>query len=144
MEWWYWILLGLALPALELLLPSGFYLLFFGLAALCVGALVGIGLTQALWLQWVLFSALSIVSLLFFRGPFLARIKSKERAQYIVDSMVGEIAIPLDDLSPGGTGKAELHGSAWTARNSGDSSLTKGQRSRVVRVDGLTLWIRAE
>jgi hypothetical protein len=144
MEWWYWILLGLALPALELLVPSGFYLLFFGLAALCVGALVSLGLTQALWLQWVLFSALSIVSLLFFRGPFLARIKSKERAQYIVDSMVGEIAIPLDDLSPGGTGKAELHGTAWTARNSGETTLTKGQRSRVLRVEGLTLWITAE
>ena len=144
MEWWLWILLGLTLLALELLAPSGFYLLFFGLAALCLGALVGLGLTQAVWLQWVLFSALSIVSLLFFRGPLLARIKSRERAQYLVDSMVGEIAIALDDLSPGGTGKAELHGTAWTARNSGETVLTKGQRSRVVRIDGLTLWITAE
>ena len=144
MVWWYWILLGLALPALELLVPSGFYLLFLGLAALCVGALVGLGLAQTSWLQWVLFSALSVVSLLFFRGPFLARIKSKERAQYLVDSMVGEIALPLDDLPPGGTGKAELHGTAWTACNSGETVLTKGQRSRVLRVDGLTLWITAE
>ena len=144
MEWWYWILLGLALPALELIAPSGFYLLFFGLAALCVGTLVGLGFTQAIWLQWVLFSALSVVSLLFFRGPLLERIKSRERAQYIVDSMVGEIAIPLEDLSPGGIGKAELHGTTWTARNNSDASLTKGQRSRVVRVDGLTLWIAPE
>ena len=144
MPWWYWILLGLALPALELLVPSGFYLMFFGLAALCVGALVAPGLLHAVWLQWVVFSALSIVSLLFFRGPLLARIKSRERAQYVVDSLIGETAIPLDDLSPGSTGKAEVHGTPWTARNSGDSSLTKGQRSRVVHVDGLTLWITAE
>ena len=144
MPWWSWILLGLALPALELLVPSGFYLMFFGLAALCVGALVALGFTQAIWLQWVLFSALSVVSLLFFRGPLLARFKYKERAQYLVDSLVGETATTLEDLPPGGTGKAELHGTAWTARNSGDVSLTKGQRSRVVRVDGLTLWITAE
>jgi membrane protein implicated in regulation of membrane protease activity len=144
MPWWSWILLGLALPALELLVPSGFYLMFFGLAALCVGALVALDLIHAIWLQWVLFSALSIVALLFFRGPLLARFKYKERAQYLVDSLVGEIATTLEDLPPGGTGKAELHGTAWTARNSGDSPLTKGQRSRVVRVDGLTLWIMAE
>ncbi|HEY3198668.1 MAG TPA: NfeD family protein [Nitrospirales bacterium] len=144
MPWWYWILLGLALPALELLVPSGFYLMFFGLGALCVGTLVALGLTEAVWLQWVLFSALSVIALLFFRGPLLARFKYKERAQYLVDSLIGEIAIPLEDLPAGSTGKAELHGTTWTARNGGDSSLTMGQRSRVVRVEGLTLWITAE
>ena len=32
-----------------------------------------------------------------------------------MDSMAGESAIPLEDLVPGGTGKAELRGTTWTA-----------------------------
>jgi len=41
-------------------------------------------------------------------------------------------------------GKAELRGTAWTAHNVDARPLVKGQRGRVVRVDGLTLDIRAE
>lgn len=144
MAWWYWVLMGLGLLGLEILTPGGFYLLFFGLAALAVGGLAGLGAAEPTWLQWLLFSALSIVSLLFFRNPLLARIKSVERRGPAVDTMVGEVAVPLDDLAPGGTGKAELRGAAWTVHNAGPDGITKGQRSRVERVDGLTLWIRAE
>jgi len=141
MQWWYWILLGLILLGLELVAPSGFYLMFLGLASLSVGTLVALGMAKAIWLQWVLFSGLSVVALLFFRGPLLARFKYKERPHAAVDSLLGEIAIPLEDVAPGSTGKAELHGTAWTVLNNGDSLLVKGQRTRVVRVDGLTLWI---
>jgi inner membrane protein len=134
-------LLGLVLLGLELVAPSGFYLMFLGLAALCVGTLVALAMAKAIWLQWVLFSGLSVVALLFFRGPLLTRFKYRERPHAAVDSLLGEIAVPLEDVAPGSTGKAELHGTAWTVLNSGDSLLLKGQRTRVVRVDGLTLWI---
>ena len=58
-----------------------------------------------------------------------------------MDSMVGEVATVLEDLPVQAAGKAELRGSTWTVRNVGESPLTKGQRSQVIRVDGLTLWI---
>ena len=141
MEWWYWMLLGLVLLGLELVAPSGFYLMFLGLAALSVGMLVALGMAKAVWLQWVLFSGLSVVALLFFRGPLLAWFKYKERPHATVDPLLGEIAIPLEDVAPGSTGKAELHGTSWTVINSGEGILMKGQRTRVVRVDGFTLWI---
>ena len=144
MTWWSWLLVGLVLMASEMMTPGGFYLMFFGLAALVVGAVTGLGLDIPTWLQWVLFSVLSIASLLIFRGPLLARMKAAEPARTEVDSLVGEIATVLEDLSPGGLGKAELRGSTWTARNAGSENLTKGQRSRVERVDGLTIWITGE
>ena len=61
-----------------------------------------------------------------------------------VDSMVGESAILLEDLAPGGTGKAELHGTTWTAHNAGQALVKKDQRCKVERVEGLALWIAAE
>jgi membrane protein implicated in regulation of membrane protease activity len=132
------------LLGVEIMTPGGFYLLFFGSAALVIGAIVGLGVIETVWVQWLLFSLLSIVSLLLFRGPLLAKIKSHEREGQAVDSLVGEVAILLEDLSPGKIGKAELRGTAWNVRNAGKASLTKGQRSRVERVEGLTLWIKAD
>jgi membrane protein implicated in regulation of membrane protease activity len=60
----------------------------------------------------------------------------------VVDALEGETAIVLDDLAPGAVGKAELRGTSWTAQNAGAAALSRGQRCRVVRVEGLTLFIR--
>ena len=144
MLWWLWMLLGLALVVLEVLTPGGFFALFFGIGALLVGALDGLGVGGPDWLQWLLFSVFSIVSLLLFRGPLFARLKSWGRKTNGVDTLVGEVATLLEDLPADAIGKVELRGTAWSARNEERQSLHKGQRCRVQRVDGLTLWIRAE
>lgn len=142
MAWWYWLLMGLVLAAAEAILPGGFYLLFFGIAALVVGALVGVGIVQTEWLEWLLFSILTVVLLLLFRGPLLRT--TKRVPSHTVNTLVGESTIVLDDLLPGHTGKAELRGTTWTTRNDGFSSLSKGQRAIVTKVDGLMLWVRPE
>ena len=144
MLWWVWMVLGLVLLVLEVLTPGGFFAFFLGIAALLVGALDGLGVGGPDWLQWLLFSVLSIVSLLLFRGPLLAKVKSWGRKTSDVDTLVGEVATLLEDLPPGAIGKVELRGSTWSAQNGDEQSLHKGQRCRVQRVDGLTLWIRAE
>jgi membrane protein implicated in regulation of membrane protease activity len=144
MVWWSWIILGLALVAAEVLLPTDFFVLFFGFAALVIGGLAGVGAVESAPLQWLLFSLVAAAALVFFRRPLLGRFKGMAREAQDVDSMVGETAVALDDILPGGVGKAELRGSTWNARNSAQSTVVKGQRTRVERVDGLTLWIRPE
>lgn len=144
MIWWYWMFFGLVLLGLEMATPGGFYIIFFGLAALIVGSLTGLGFAQAEWLQWFLFSSLAILSLLVFRGPLLAWINRQDKDLPAVDSLAGESAIPIEDLLPGATGKAELRGTSWTAHNAGTVLLTKGQRCTVKRIEGLTIWISAE
>jgi inner membrane protein len=142
MTWWYWLFMGLVLAGAEMMSPGGFYLLFFGIAALVVGTLAGLGIVQVVWLEWLLFSILAIASLLLFRGPLLRM--TKQTPTHVVDTMVGEIAVLLDDLSPGQTGKAELRGTTWSTRNDGITPLAKGQRAVVIKVDGLVLWVRSE
>jgi inner membrane protein len=143
MAWWLWVLFGLALLALEITTPGGFFVLFFGVAALVVGALVGVGFGEPPWVQWLSFSVLSVGSLLLFRGRLLAWAKGHEGGADRVDSLVGQIAIPQEDLTAGAVGRAELRGTVWTVRNVDTGPLTNGQRCRVVGVDGLTLFIRA-
>jgi membrane protein implicated in regulation of membrane protease activity len=144
MTWWLWAFLGLFLLGSEIVTPGGFYMLFFGIGALVVGALVGLGMIQSEWMSWLLFSVFSVASLVILRPP-LRRLMTAERGDVSpVDTMGGETAIVLDDVPPGATGKAECRGSTWNAHNAGDKPLLKGQRSRVERVDGITLWIKPE
>ena len=56
MIWWYWILLGLLLAAIELATPGGFFFIFFAVSALLVGVLDMMGVLQSDALQWGLFS----------------------------------------------------------------------------------------
>jgi membrane protein implicated in regulation of membrane protease activity len=139
MEWWIWILLGLGLLVAEMLTP-GLFFLFFGLGALLVGVLVLLGAGGPRELQWLLFSGFSLGALALLRRRLRSRLSSKP----MVDTMVGELAVPLEDLPPQATGKAELRGSTWSARNDAGVPLSRGQRCQVVRVEGLMLWIRPE
>jgi membrane protein implicated in regulation of membrane protease activity len=141
--WWHWLALGLVVIALELAVAGGFYILFFGVAAIVVSALSLMAAAGPPWTQVLLFSVLSVVSLLFFRSPFLRWMKL-DRASPDVDSLVGETGVTLDDLPPGEIGRAELRGTVWTARNISAEALPKGHRCVVARVDRLTLLIKPE
>jgi membrane protein implicated in regulation of membrane protease activity len=144
MVWWYWMVLGLALLGAEMTTPGGFYIIFFGLSALLVGTLVGLEIVNTDSLQWLLFSVIAIASLLLFRGPLLARMSDGPKVPAEIDSLVGEVVIPLEALPAGATGRAELRGTTWTAKNVGPTAFHKGQRGKVTKVDGLTLWITIE
>jgi membrane protein implicated in regulation of membrane protease activity len=143
MTWWLWILAGLVLMVAEVVAPGGIIMLFFGVAALIVGALVAAGLGGPVWFQWLLFSILSIVSLVTLRGPILRRMRGKVTRSAQVDSLVGKPVVLITDLAPGAEGKVELRGTSWTAKNIDDRTLSKGQQCKVDRVDGLKLFVRS-
>jgi len=141
MTWWLWLVFGLALTGLELVSAGGFFLIFFGLSALLIGTLQLMGMSAQVWVQWLLFTALSVGLLALFRNPLLKALRPKEVS---VDQLVGEIAIPIDDIAAGSVGKAELRGAGWNARNEHHAPLHKGQRCRVRRVDELMLILIPE
>jgi inner membrane protein len=143
MHWWHWLLVGLILIALEMAASGGFYVIFFGIAALAIGGLHLVDLAGPVWFQFLLFSALSLASLLLFRGPVLRWLQLDQPAPD-VDSLVGETAIPLDDIAPGAVGRAELRGTVWSARNASTLAVTRGQRCTVVRVDRLMIFLEPE
>ena len=141
MPWWAWLVLGLGLILLELLTPLSFYLMFFGVGALVLGALAGLRLPIPLWGEWLLFSGFSIAAVLLLRRPLLARFFG-DGQRLAVDSMVGETALALEDLAVGATGRVELRGTTWNARNFGAYPVARGQRCTVEKIEGLLLWVR--
>ena len=122
---------------------GGFYVIFFGIAALAIAGLHVLDWAGPVWMQLVLFSSLSIVSLLFFRGPLLKWMELDGPGKD-VDSLVGDIALPLEDIPAGAVGRAELRGAVWSARNQDSMAIVRGERCKVVGVDRLMIFLKPE
>lgn len=144
MPWWGWVAVGAVLLGAEVVLPTDFYLVFFGLSAIGVGLLHLLGVAGPAWGQWALFGALSVASLVLFRSRVSKRFRVQGGDPRVDDTLVGEVAVVKERLRPGAIGRAELRGTTWTARNAGDAPLEPGARARVERVEGLLLHLRRE
>jgi inner membrane protein len=140
MTWWIWILIGVALLAIEFA-SSTLHLGLFAVGALVVAILVGVGVDIPLWGQLAIFTGVSVFFLFFVRPTLVRKLKLHESRT--VDSLVGEQAVALDEIGPAGLGKAEMRGSTWSARNVGETALMRGQRCVVAAVEGLVIHVRA-
>jgi membrane protein implicated in regulation of membrane protease activity len=89
----------------------------------------------------VLFGVISLFAL---RNTLQGTALLKGKHKVPVDSMVGEFATVLENLEAQRIGRVELHGSTWTARNAGTAAIGKGAQAKVIRVEGLTLWVQAD
>jgi membrane protein implicated in regulation of membrane protease activity len=141
--WWHWLVLAVILALAEMAIAGGFYMIFFGVAAGIVGLLSWAGWAGPVWMQVLLFSALAVGSLLFFRTRLLRWLQGNPQSP-AVDSLIGDIGVIARDLAPNEVGKIELRGASWSARNASTDVLRAGQRCRVVRMDGLMLYVTAE
>ncbi len=139
MTWWAWVLLGIALLVVEVATPGGLFAFFFGAGAIVVAPLAALGVPEAG--QWLAFSVFSVASLLGLRRRLTLAL---EKGPPPTAELVGEQAVVLVEVTPGGEGRVELRGTPWSARTAGGTALVVGRRCRVERVDGLTLWLRAE
>ena len=139
MSWWGWLVIGAILLISEMIVSTDFYLVFFAAAAVILGLLGLSGVSIPDSAQWLLFASLSIGTLVLFRAGLRRKIKTRE---HDVDKLEDEIAVATEPIAAGATGQAELRGSTWSARNTGEMNIHVGDRCRVERVDGLVLSIR--
>jgi len=140
MAWWVWVLAAFVLLIIEFFTTTA-HIGFFAVGAFLVAILVSLNVGGPLWFQLIFFATSSVVLLIFVR-PIVVRKLGLNRTP-VVDSMNGEHAVVLEELAPEGEGRAEMRGTTWSARNVGQTPLTRGQRVVVDRVVGLTLYIRA-
>ena len=142
MPWPLSIVAGVALLVLEVHYSRKFTLACFGVSAVLVGLMAGFGIFD-LWTQWGSFAILS-GALLFWARDWL-RVRMLDKPSHAeLENVIGQIAIPVDDLPAFGFGKADLRGTPWSAHNASHVNIIRGQRCKVMKVKGLTLWIMPE
>jgi len=140
MTWWGWMIIGAILFGAELFaVDAQFYLVFLGLSAALVG-LVGLaGADIQEWAQWLLFAALSLVSMFTFRKSLYEKIRGSE-VNY-KEGVTGDLVEIRSDLAPGASGTLEFRGSVWNVKNVGSRPITAGTKVVVIRTEGLTMHV---
>jgi membrane protein implicated in regulation of membrane protease activity len=126
MPWWGWMIIGALLLGSELLgVDAAFYLVFIGLAAMATGLLELAGADLEPWMQWILFSIISVAFMVIFRKKLYAKLRGGGTVEQA--------------LQPGQSGRMSYRGTDWTIVNDSDQAFSAGQRVRISRVDGLKL-----
>ena len=142
MIWWGWMVIGVLLLGAELfIIEADFYLVFLGAAAILTGLLSFAVPTVPEWGQWLVFAALALLSMVFFRKRVYRQLRRD--VPDLADDMLREqlqlpVGLPVD-----GTCRVELRGSTWTARNVGAAPIPPGVKVRIVGIDGITLRVEA-
>lgn len=138
LQYWHWLVLGLVLLILEVFAPSVFFI-WLGIAAGIVGLLMLLIPDLGWQLQLLLFSVLSVVTVVAGRG-WLNRhpIKTDQPTlnrrgeQYI--GRVFTLAEPIVN----GDGKIRVDDTTWKIRG---NDCEAGTRVRVIGVDGTVLLV---
>ena len=140
MTWWIWLVIGVVLLATELAATT-MHIAFFAVGAFVVSLLTGLGVELPLWGQLLVFTGVSLFAFFFLRPIAVRKLKLDQKK--VVDTLVGEQATTMEEIAPQGIGRAEMRGTTWSARNVGETVLSRGQRCVVAGVEGLTIQIRA-
>ncbi len=139
MPWWGWMILGAFLLGSELMMivDAAFFLVFIGAAAIATGAVVLAGVALEPWAQWLLFSGLAVVCMVFFRKRLYDRLRAPGVGYQ--DGLGGE-RIRLDEaLEPGARARQSYRGTDWTVVNRGSTALAAGAEVTIDHVEGATI-----
>ena len=113
--------------------------IWFGVGALA--ALIGALLGAEIWLQIVLFFAVSILALASLR-PILRKYFVPKLTPTNVDSVIGATGLvitPIDNITA--QGQVKLGGMEWTARSTSGDPIEKGVQIKVDKVEGVKVYV---
>lgn len=136
-----WVILGLFLILTELVATS-IIAVFLGLGALATGSLLYLGLIEALTLQFLAFSAISLLSLLIARRRlkafFVGKTIQKNQPSNFLQQAIGQRVEVVASFEQG-VGRVKLNGVQWTAYS--DEALTKGDTAWITHNESIALYV---
>jgi membrane protein implicated in regulation of membrane protease activity len=139
MEDWVWWMIAAGVLAVGEIATLGFFLGPIAVAAVAAGivALVGGGLA----VQWIVFIAMSLASLLVLRPIATRHLRTPARLRTGTAALVGSQAVVIELVDRDG-GQVKLAGEVWSARSyDDDESFEPGTRVEVMKIDGATALV---
>jgi membrane protein implicated in regulation of membrane protease activity len=139
MDEWVWWMIAAGVLAVGEIATVGFFLGPVAIAAVlaAIVALVGGGLA----LQWTVFVAASIASLLGLRPLARRHLRTPARLRTGTAALVGAPALVLERVDVNG-GQVKIGGEVWSARSyDEDEVIEPGVRATVMKIDGATALV---
>ena len=133
LTYWVWLIAGLVMVVIELLAPFAFFL-WLGVSAFVTAGIVLLMPELSWQVQWIIFSILSVISVVLSRRYLKARLQETDspnlnrRAEQYIGRTV-KLCEPIEN----GLGKASIDDSRWQVRG---PALGEGASVTIVGVDG--------
>ncbi len=136
----FWIIALVALIVIEAVTAQMVTIWF---AAGALGAIIAERLGAEVWLQWVVFVAVSAVALVATR-PLVKKLTKTRVQPTNADRCIGQTAVVTEEINNiEGKGQVHVNGVTWTARSSDGTVFKKDERVTVERIDGVKLIVKA-
>jgi membrane-bound serine protease (ClpP class) len=138
------ILLGVALLIAEAFVTSYGILGLGGIVSFVIGSLFLIDTSRTNLVVsrgYIYGAAVALTVIILGLGYVVAR-ERRGRPKTGADAMIGEVGEVRVPIAPGSVGKVFVHGALWRA--SSDQVLGRGERARVVAVQGLEIRVRRD
>ena len=133
-----WLVALIALLVLEAA-TVGLVSLWFALGSLA--ALITSFFIHNIWVQFGVFLAVSLVSLLIIR-PLGRRYVTPKQVATNADRAVGSEGVVTETINNlKATGQVSVRGAVWTARTEDDSVIPAGTTIKVLRIEGVKLIV---
>ena len=134
-----WLVVFVACIAIEII-TMGLTTIWFAGGALV--AAIGAAMGAPIWLQAVLFGAVSLV-LLYFTRPVAVKYFNKDRVKTNAESLVGKQAIVISEIDNlQGIGQVSVNGQEWSARTVEEGvTLETGSVVIVRAISGVKLMV---
>lgn len=117
----------------------GLTCIWFAVGAL--GALLAAGLGFGLVVQIVVFLGLSLTTLLLVR-PLAKQFFTPRFQATNADRVIGATALVTEEINNiNGTGLANISGQVWTARSAHDVVIQPGREVKVLRLEGVKVFV---
>ncbi len=135
------ILLAIILFLAEIKVVSGGVLTIGGIISMLLGSTMLIDSEAAPFLRisWSVILPVVLLTVIFFAGLVAMAIKAQvEKSTLGQEGLLLETGEALTDIAP--EGQVMVHGETWSAES--DEAINKGERVRVVKLDGLRLKVK--
>ena len=118
----------------------GLTFIWFAVGAL--GGLLVSVLGGPIWLQVVVFLILSAVTLILVR-PLAAKLLTPGISPTNADRILSQIALVTEEINNiAETGQVKLFGQVWTARSENGEVIPVQSRVRILRIEGVKVFVR--
>lgn len=133
-----WLIAMIALVVVEAV-TVGLTFLWFAVGAL--GGLITAVLGGPVWLQILVFLALSGLSLALVR-PIAAKFLKTGRTPTNADRVIGKTAVVTQTIdNVAGQGQVSIAGQIWTARSQREIVIPAGSEVTVLRIEGVKVFV---
>jgi len=133
-----WLIVVAVMLVIEIF-TMGLTTIWFSIGA--VAAAVASGFLAPVWLQIVLFAAVSVLVMLLVR-PFAMKVMDSGKMKTNLDEIAGQKVRVLEEINNSeGTGKVMYRGVEWMARSVDDAVMAKDSIVTVQSISGVKLMV---